>query len=340
MVLDPAWLTDPNNANYVAPALRDPNAVKLLSRLARAEPGTTQLPVDTRPNEQDTRQEVGRVDWQVSAKWRLMARYTHDLSKTTEPGGLFFGTAIPNVATTLTDVPGQIFVGQIITTINPHMLNEVSLPVLEQRDQVGLRRERAEQARPVRHHHPRAVPGEPQQPDPVRRGHRPVEPSERTSSSTTTTRTTRSATTSRTSAGNHSWKGGFLIAFEQKNEVSTSRTQGSFSFAAGGRLHRLPELPDRQRRRCVRVPPAPTPSREGDRRPGALQPLRVLRPGLLEREAERLTLDLGVRYALYPGVTDVNNLLTNFVPSRFDPSKAPHLRRGRGTRWSRAPATC
>ena len=30
-VADPAWLTDPANANYVAPALRDPNAVKLLA---------------------------------------------------------------------------------------------------------------------------------------------------------------------------------------------------------------------------------------------------------------------------------------------------------------------
>ena len=30
-VPDPAWLTDPTNVNYVAPALRDPNAVKLLA---------------------------------------------------------------------------------------------------------------------------------------------------------------------------------------------------------------------------------------------------------------------------------------------------------------------
>src|SRR6185295_8931558 len=30
-VSDPAWLTDPTDANYVAPALRDPNADKLLA---------------------------------------------------------------------------------------------------------------------------------------------------------------------------------------------------------------------------------------------------------------------------------------------------------------------
>ena len=46
----------------------------------------------------------------MSPKWRLMGRYTHDLSETTKPGGLFFNTAVPDVATTLTDVPGQVFV--------------------------------------------------------------------------------------------------------------------------------------------------------------------------------------------------------------------------------------
>jgi hypothetical protein len=43
-----------------------------------------------------------------------------------------------------------------------------------------------------------------------------------------------------------------------------------------------------------------------------------------------VSIDLGVRYSLYPGVTDVNNLLTNFVPSRFDPSKAGTFATGAG----------
>ena len=37
--------------------------------------------VASRPNDQDTRQEVARVDWHVNPKWRFMARYTHDLSR-------------------------------------------------------------------------------------------------------------------------------------------------------------------------------------------------------------------------------------------------------------------
>jgi len=96
--------------------------VRLLSAWPAPNTGTNQF-ISTAANRQDTTQYVGRIDWYVNPKWRLMGRYTYDLSATTEPGGLFFGTAIPNVATTLTDVPGQVGVVQLTTTISPKMLN-------------------------------------------------------------------------------------------------------------------------------------------------------------------------------------------------------------------------
>ena len=46
----------------------------------------------TAPNINNTRQEVVRVDYDLSDKWRLTGRYTHDLSETRELQGLFFGT--------------------------------------------------------------------------------------------------------------------------------------------------------------------------------------------------------------------------------------------------------
>ena len=55
--IDPAWLTDPANANYVAPALRDPNAVKLLAAWPAPNTGTNQYR-DSAANDQNTRQEV------------------------------------------------------------------------------------------------------------------------------------------------------------------------------------------------------------------------------------------------------------------------------------------
>ena len=63
-------------------------------RLAGPQHGNQPVPVHG-PNKQDTRQDVLRIDYYINPKWRLMARYTHDLSATTEAGGLFFGTAIP-----------------------------------------------------------------------------------------------------------------------------------------------------------------------------------------------------------------------------------------------------
>ncbi|HWK08821.1 MAG TPA: TonB-dependent receptor, partial [Vicinamibacterales bacterium] len=89
-VVNPAWLNDPANANYVAPADRDPNAVKLLSLwpAPNATVGTTAQFVNSNPNINNTRQEVVRVDYDVSSRNHLVTRYTHDLSQTREPGGL------------------------------------------------------------------------------------------------------------------------------------------------------------------------------------------------------------------------------------------------------------
>ena len=126
LVPDPAWLTDPTNANYVAPADRDPNAVRLLQAWPAPNLGTGGF-LHSIPNRQNTRQEVIRVDWQVADRWRVTGRYTHDLSKTTEVGGLFFNTAVPDVATSLTDVPGQILVANLMTTVRSNMLNEASV---------------------------------------------------------------------------------------------------------------------------------------------------------------------------------------------------------------------
>ena len=93
--VNPAWLTDPANPNYVAPALRDPNSVRLLEAYPAPNLGADRY-VDSRANPQDTRQEVLRLDWHASPKWRFMGRYTHDLSETTEAGGLFFNTLLPD----------------------------------------------------------------------------------------------------------------------------------------------------------------------------------------------------------------------------------------------------
>ena len=109
--VNPAWLTDPTNSNYVAPELRDPNAVKMLSLWpapnSSTATGTAQFTSQV-PAVNNTRQEVVRIDYDIASNWKLVGRYTHDLSETVEPGGLFTNIGLPNISATHTGVPGQV----------------------------------------------------------------------------------------------------------------------------------------------------------------------------------------------------------------------------------------
>ena len=41
------------------------------------------------------------------------------------------------------------------------------------------------------------------------------------------------------------------------------------------------------------------------------------------RMTSDVTLDYGLRYSLYPPITDKDNILSTFDPERFDPARAP-----------------
>ena len=322
--IDPAWLTDPSNANYVAPADRDPNAVRMLGLWPQPNVGVNSFQ-ETRANDQDTRQEVARLDWQLNNRWRLMGRYTHDLSMTTEPGGLFFGTAVPNVATTLTDVPGHVLVLQATTTIRPNLLNEFSFQfsgnaiastygdgVTNQRDQFDL-------AVPELYAENRnnliptisiaapgpSLAGAPQLFDNKYRNYT-------VSNNLSWQRS------------DHSLKGGILMAFEQKDEASGSETQGRFSFGAGGgRTGFQNFLTGNRDGLCGTTCTYTEPERE------VLSEFRFNRYEFYLQDSWRarpnLTLDFGLRYALFPAVTDQNDVLTNFSAALYDPARAPQL---------------
>ncbi len=318
--LDPAWLIDPANANYVAPALRDANALKLLSAWPSVNTGTNQY-ISTAANRQDTTQFVGRLDWYVNSKWRVMARYTYDLSETTEPGGLFFGTAIPDIATTLTKVPGQVGVAQVTTTINSRTLNEFSLQfsgnaissvygsnAKNKRTAFGLAipelyPENREGLIPTVAITGLSSIGAPQLFDNAYRNY------------------TLSDNLSQ-QRGNHQIKGGFLLAWEQKNELSGSGTQGSFSFGTGGGRTGFQNFMLGNRdglcgSACIYTEPTIE----------VASKFRFPRYEFYVQDSWKvkptLTIDLGVRYSLQPPVVDVNNVLTNFVPSTYSRASAP-----------------
>jgi hypothetical protein len=74
----------------------------------------------------DSRQEIARVDHSFGEKIQLWGRIENDVIPTTEPGGLFTGSTIPNLATTNTNSPGQSFVIHAVDTIRPSLLNDIA----------------------------------------------------------------------------------------------------------------------------------------------------------------------------------------------------------------------
>jgi hypothetical protein len=320
--INPAWLTDPTNPNYVAPELRDPNAVRLLSAWPAPNTGVSQYQ-STAPNSQDTTQYVGRIDWHITPKWRLMGRYTYDLSETTEAGGLFFGTAIPDIATTLTDVPGQVGVFQLTTTISPRMLNELSF----QFSGNAIKSEYGDNVTNTRSDYGITIPelyaenrnnliptvavtglssiGAPQLFDNKYRNYS-------------------LADNLSYQWGDHQIKGGFLFAWEQKDELSGSGTQGSFNFGnAGGRTAFQNFLLGNRDGLCGSTCTYTEPTIE------VASQFRFARYEFYIQDSWKVrpnvSLDFGIRYSLQPAVKDVNDVLTNFSPALYDPAQAPQF---------------
>lgn len=323
LVPDPAWLTNPSNPNYVAPADRDPNAERLLSAWPAPNTGTGSF-LHSLPNRQDTRQEVIRLDWQINNQNRLMGRYTHDLSETTEVGGLFFNTAVPDVATTLTDVPGQIFVAQMTTTIGSNLLNEASFQFSSNAisslygDNARNRRDAFGITIPELYSENRnalipfvMLPG-------VLSA---IGANQLFDNDYKNYTFTDNVSMQR---GRHSYKMGALFAIEQKNEISGSGTQGTFNFRAGGGFTAFQNfLRGNRDGACGTNCDYTEPELEVDAQ------IRVNRYEFFAQDSWRVrpnvTLDYGLRYALYPAVKDENDLLTNFDPSLYSATGAPQV---------------
>jgi hypothetical protein len=326
LVPDPRWLTDPTNANYVAPADRDPNAVALLSAWPAPNTGANSF-LHSLPNQQATRQEVIRVDWQANARSRVTGRYTHDLSETTEVGGLFFNTAVPNVATTLTDVPGQIFVGQLTSTIGSSMLNEASV----QYSSNAIASEYGDNARNQRSDYGLTISELfPEN----RNGLIPfvqfpgvlsaIGANQLFDNNFRNVTITDNLSIQRTT---HTYKMGMVLAFEQKNEISGSGTQGSFNWRAGGGFTAFQNfLRGNRDGACGANCDYTEPGIEVDAH------IRSNRYEFFVQDTWRarpnVTLDYGVRYGLYPPVTDTNDILTNFDPALYSAANAPVLTSG------------
>jgi TonB dependent receptor len=70
------------------------------------------------------RQELARVDHVFGPKLSVFGRFIHDDIPTEEPGALFQGTALPNVARTTTNSPGHSYIGKATVAFTPTFLME------------------------------------------------------------------------------------------------------------------------------------------------------------------------------------------------------------------------
>jgi hypothetical protein len=86
-------------------------------------PGTNSL-VSPLRNIFNARQELIRIDHTFSEKFSVWGRFLNDSIPTTEPGGLFTGEPVPNIATTHTNSPGRTIVVHGVWTLRPTLLNE------------------------------------------------------------------------------------------------------------------------------------------------------------------------------------------------------------------------
>jgi hypothetical protein len=314
-----AWLNDPTNANYVAPENRDPLAVKLLEVFPAPNVGTGSY-LNQDPGKSNTRQEVIRLDFDANPDWKLVGRYTHDLSQTREPGGLFFGVVVPNVGTTDTDVPGQVAAVESRNTWG-RLLNELkyqfssnkitnSTPdfVRNTREQFGINLNELF----------------------------PENNSDRIPTLVISGLSTAGATqgfrneyfnhtisdTATWIRGQHAFKGGLLFAFETKNEYSNNETQGRYTFAAGGGRTAFQNFLTGNRDQLCG-----SPCLYAELQTDLLSQLGFNRYEAFVQDTWRptsqLTVDLGVRYALYPAVTDADNVLSNVDLSRYNRANAP-----------------
>lgn len=318
--VNPAWLNDPTNANYVAPADRDPNAVKLLALYPAPNQGINQF-LNTNATVNNTRQEVVRADYELSNRWKIVGRYTHDLSDTIEPGGLFTGTAVPNVSITQTAVPGQVAAFELRHT-RGRLLNELKYQFSSNRihtaDDPRNVNTRAQLSLNIPELFPENNAG--RLPSLSVTGLSGITTIQAFNIEYFNNAITDNLTWQR---GKHAYKLGFITSFEQKNENANNNTQGSFAFGntAGGRTAFQNFLTGNRDGLCGAV------CTYTEFQQDVTNHLRFNRYEFFAQDTWRIldnvTFDYGVRYALYPAITDTNNALVTFDASQYSVAKAP-----------------
>lgn len=315
----------------------DPTARALLSLFPA--PNVASLTTGRAPNRfnviapdlQNTRQEVIRVDHNFTVNTHLTGRYTHDLSQTREQGGLFFGSSLPNLATTATNVPGQVLAIVLTSSFGSNIVNEVSFNFSSNAITTNLLGQYTKKNVQIPNKEvfaannsglpPTLIIGA--APAPVLTiganqlfniHYKNFNPKE----NLTWVR------------GPHTFKFGADISFEQKNENAANETQGRFTFNA---------TQTRKTGVSAGIGFADfllgRASAYSEAERDITEHLRFGRTEFYAQDTWKVRpnfqLDYGLRYYRYRQPIDQNNVLTAFLPELYNPASAPPFANVTGT---------
>lgn len=301
----------------------DPRAVALLAAYPAPNSLTNVNGFTFSPlNINNTRQEVIRIDHIFTQNHRIFGRYTHDLSQTTESGGLFTNLTLPNIATTQTRVPGHVFAVSFSSIFSPSVVNELTYNYSGNLIGSNLAGKARRSDYPGTENIAEFYPENNQNVIPTISGNRfstlgglqgfQIKYGNHVFRDVLTM-----------TRGNHTFKFGGEVSFERKRENAGNNSQGTFGFSIVQTQGRLPSgtaitgtgdafgsfLLGRANTYSEAQFDITVDLRFGRREFFAQDTWRI-RPNF--------TFDYGVRYQYQPGIKDANNVLASFDPSLYN----------------------
>jgi hypothetical protein len=278
-------------------------------------------------NAQETRQETIRIDHALSDNHRLFGRYTHDLAKTQEPGGLFANTNLPNLTTTDTRIPGMTLAISLTDVLSPTLVNEATYNFssnLIGSQVVGRSRESD-------------FAGLSSMPEVFPENNAGVIPQIAFTSAIANINSLQGFNIVYKNQvvrdvvtwvhGNHTFKFGGEMSWESKDENANNITQGLFSFAGTRTRGTSGTISLTQTGIAIADFLVGRADSYSEDQFDVTVNLRFGRREFFAQDTWRvrpnLTLDFGVRYQYFVPVTDENNVLTSFDPFLFSGANVP-----------------
>jgi Carboxypeptidase regulatory-like domain len=326
-VIDPR--TGSGFPNGIIPQDRmDPNALKLISLYPSPNtliPGTTLNFTSAHPTKQSWREELVRIDHTFSDKIKLFGRYAQDSASYLNPYGGSTATSIdsslPGISTTLAKRPGKNLVINLTSILNPSLLNETSVtyaareisrvPVVDvaNRTALGLAI-------------PELFPENDSNIIPVitlNSGYATLVVSRQYLKRLFNLEFTDNLTWTK---GKHIFKFGGYYTYGGNRENSSAATNGNFSYNTSFSKNPVANM----------LLGLPNTYAEAEHAVVAHTRFAAFEAFAQDdfKATPNFTINIGLRYAAYFNPWDIDNVATNFMPSAWDPAKAPQVSRTTG----------